>query len=353
MLQLFFFNAGNAYDEILYLSSSNVGVFKVSPQYELDVLGSVNCSGSILQNGVVYESPWNSNTAVFGSNTSVWLSNVAFVSFNAANWASNTSLWASNVTSWASNVAFVSSNAANWASNTSLWASNNTSWTSNLVSQYNVTFVTSNLVASNLNVNALSTPNSLVNIASFNLDSVARNYPPSNLTSSPQPFRNFSYGNGTYTASASVNSALPLFDNAIFSLWSSSNYFNSGNYSLTTTSTVVSGTTYLGDYVQVQTPSNVRVMNYTITSSDTLGNYPKSWIVAGSTDGTTWSTVDSITNNTSMTTNNTPYTFNVNSQVICNYLRFIFLATRSGNTVSLAELRFNGFMQTNSQKPYC
>ncbi len=54
----FFFNQGNDYDNIFYLSSSNVGLYKSNPAYQLDVAGSVNAT-SLRLNGTSITSNLN------------------------------------------------------------------------------------------------------------------------------------------------------------------------------------------------------------------------------------------------------------------------------------------------------
>ena len=96
---LSFFTGSNASatTERLRIAGSNgfVGINTQSPAYQLDVNGSMNVSGQIINTGITNISNavmFSSNTSVYGSNTSYWASNTAY-------WASNraySSVWNSS-----------------------------------------------------------------------------------------------------------------------------------------------------------------------------------------------------------------------------------------------------------------
>ncbi|KAJ3008905.1 hypothetical protein HKX48_008271 [Thoreauomyces humboldtii] len=117
-------------------------------------------------------------------------------------------------------------------------------------------------------------------------------------------FATFPYANGSYTVSLSTaaNGAYnPWKALATFSIWDPYGYmsaanYSSGVYSGTSASTLVGGVTYLGDWMQVQLPAAVVVHSYSVRprSSGNAAGAPTKWVLAGSSDGTTWSLIHSV-----------------------------------------------------------
>jgi hypothetical protein len=66
-------------------------------------------------------------------------------------------------------------------------------------------------------------------------------------------------------------------------------------------STTVSGTAYLGEYIQLQLSSAITLNSYSLTCRPLYlsSQCPNTWIIAGSTDGSTWTLIDSKTMGTS------------------------------------------------------
>lgn len=105
--------------------------------------------------------------------------------------------------------------------------------------------------------------------------------------------------NDTYIASSSSGSnpwyafgKLTYNGNASRLFQSAANYDNTGTY-IGSSSTTSSGTIYTGEWIQLQIPNPTLIGSYWINS--TQGSSPYTvWTLAGSTDGSTWTTVDAL-----------------------------------------------------------
>jgi len=90
-------------------------------------------------------------------------------------------------------------------------------------------------------------------------------------------------------------------------LQSPSTYNSAGAYT-GSVSTVSSGTTVLGEWMQIQLPYTLWVTTYNVFSGVNGGGgswaqmFPKSFYLCGSNNGTTWTTIDNRTNVTGSTT---------------------------------------------------
>lgn len=174
-------------------------------------------------------------------------------------------------------------------------------------------------------------------------------YPSAPLTTSNTVVSGVQYGAGLYFSNASSNASgayLALNKYATTgNVWvaSSATYGTSGAYAYigTLSNTVVSGTTYNGEWIQVNTPNPLTLTGYSITSSNdsNYGQTPSSWIVAG-LNGSTWIQVDSRVSNTFTSSNQTILVPVTSSNTYSSY-RFIWqnLSSSSTGIVSLAELR--------------
>lgn len=138
------------------------------------------------------------------------------------------------------------------------------------------------------------------------------------------------YGNGTYTVSATVER---LSQKAPYAFGTTS--FWQLNPYPTSRTMVVSGTTYTGEWVQLVMPSSIIVKKYSLTTTGI--NNPISWVIAGSTDGTTWYLLDY--KNFSTINVNTTYNFYISNSTSYNYYRFIYIAS-DGSYPVLYNLKF-------------
>ncbi len=90
-------------------------------------------------------------------------------------------------------------------------------------------------------------------------------------------------------------------------LQSPSTYNSAGAYT-GSVSTVTSGTTILGEWMQIQLPYTLYVTTYNVFSavgyngSTWAQMFPKSFYLCGSNNGTTWTTIDNRSNVTGSTT---------------------------------------------------
>jgi hypothetical protein len=130
------------------------------------------------------------------------------------------------------------------------------------------------------------------------------------MTIAPVSIPGTSIVSGNYTASASSifdTNRLPsyAFGNNI---WNASNYgmwhnatasYTSGAYTANTYTTTVSGTSYAGEWLQLQAPNALQLTSFSIyprqDSSLWSSRSPKNFVIAGSNDGTTWSLLHTAT----------------------------------------------------------
>jgi hypothetical protein len=139
--------------------------------------------------------------------------------------------------------------------------------------------------------------------------------------------------NNTYTATASSIGVGQQPWNAFETNRSGyfSNYLYSGGNYTGSVSTVVSETTYNGEWLQLQLPAPQALAQYTLRPNDNptfTTNMASSWVVAGSTDGTTWTLIDTQSNIT--WPNSAAKTYTVTGSAAYTYYRLIGLKTHSG-----------------------
>ena len=116
---------------------------------------------------------------------------------------------------------------------------------------------------------------------------------------------NAGYGQGTYVASASSeygagsNPAWYAFDKAS-TIWTSNLGYNTstGVYTASNVTVDVTGTAYLGEWLQIQKPSSIVLSSYSLSNrTDVASESPNTFYVLGSRDGTSWSLVNSQSKN--------------------------------------------------------
>ena len=137
--------------------------------------------------------------------------------------------------------------------------------------------------------------------------------------------------NGTYTLSQSVagsngqGPALFTRDGGT-SFWGDNMYSTNGTSTYTgTTTTTVSGSAVKGEWVQILLPVSINLTSYTLYARKLWSSrQPKGWTIAGSTNGTTWSLVDSRSNFGPFDNNGLQSTFTISTLTgPWNYFRFI------------------------------
>ena len=110
----------------------------------------------------------------------------------------------------------------------------------------------------------------------------------------------------------------------------------SGSYVVTTVAT--NGTTYYGVYAQMLAPIGVKVSHVDIRPQNTYGleRLPGIAVFVGSNDGTTWTLIRSVTNNSGAL--NTYTRYNVNATQAYKYIRIIWnKLTTAGTTTSFRD----------------
>jgi hypothetical protein len=170
----------------------------------------------------------------------------------------------------------------------------------------------------------------------YSIPFIGTKYPIGKLSSDTTTIKGSGLGNGTYNVTYSSffdNNYLGwrAFNNDTSDAYHVSNDGNNGSFwyssngvYLGTTSTIISGSSYLGEWLQIQLPNSISLTSYSLTprisNSDQMC---KNWKLAGSNDNITWTEIDSRTNITNWsnamqsfkTTINTKYTY---YRLICN-----------------------------------
>jgi len=161
-------------------------------------------------------------------------------------------------------------------------------------------------------------------------------WPPTALTSNTTVISGQLYGNGTYTASSSNGFVTNGYQEFYAFDYNPGTYYeenypagqsynNSGALiNPTFTQTTVSGATAQGEWLQIQLPTTMILRNYTfVPRIDQAQRCPRTFWIAGSNDGTTWSNVHFQTGITGYT-NPTGITFTTGSNTAAySYFRVI------------------------------
>lgn len=178
-------------------------------------------------------------------------------------------------------------------------------------------------------------------------------WPPAALRSSINNLNGLIYGNGTYIVStSSENNLVPsngwrVFDKISGSLstWTSSNSYSASTGTYTgSVSTTVSGTQYLGEWLEISLEKPVYAFTYSITSRNDSGftRSPSDFIIAGSLNaGVTWVLVDTEVG-VNWSSGQTQ-TFNITSPSSYSKYRIITTKIINGTSVSFSELKFFGY----------
>lgn len=172
-------------------------------------------------------------------------------------------------------------------------------------------------------------------------------WPPSALGSSAstgQSLTGLSYGNGTYTVSASSGTAYYGFDKNT----ASGNSWVSANS--TTSNTSYTGTYFTnsigGEWLQIQLPNNIILSSYSIFGgTSSANNLPYTWYVFASLDGAHWYQIDS--RNISPNTITTTSTYTVSGLAVPAYMYYRLVITRvngsTATTSGIGEWKLYGY----------
>jgi len=152
----------------------------------------------------------------------------------------------------------------------------------------------------------------------------------------PGPWKAFDYNTGTWWEN---NYGADPGYNLVGATGTSNAY--SGAYT-----TTVSGSSIGGEWIQLGLPTSIVLYSYSMYSRAVFSNgnrMPYQWVVAGSNDGTTWTTVDS---QTGITWTGATQTFTTSSVTAYLYFRLVVRAIQtggaSGNPVNIGQWTLNG-----------
>ena len=335
-----------------------LGVGTSSPANAIDVSGQIRASGLITgQNGLTISSGATSLQAA--NATTVTASGLITGQNGLTVSAGTTTLQAANATTVTASGLITGQNGLTVsAGTTTLQATNATSVTTPTVTVSNVSASNINaraMVVSNVTTSSLTASNLQVSFNSI----IERAYPPAAMTGNTTNISGQSYGNGSYIASAAVNTWFyattppwKVFDTVLnttttdvnnfyhvnadqggtiyaFDMFSFSApfAFNTTKYTQASyprhymTAVTSSGSiNIVGDWLQLQMPTAVPINRVSLTSRE--NNAPRmigSGFILGSTNGTTWAVIGTLTNETwnnsiaetktYTTTDSTPYSY--------------------------------------------
>ena len=175
----------------------------------------------------------------------------------------------------------------------------------------------------------------------------AGDYPPFGMTG-------FSQGGYTVTSSSQLSTtyeAWEAFDDILgsaASTWiSSSSLYSSGTY-VGSASTTVSGTSYDGEWIQLELPIKVKVSHVLIAPQhDALSRSPQSGAIAGSNDGITWYLLNAFSSVTGWASQ-VYKTFITSTTSAYKYFRVITTSTSvSDGYVTIQNIRFMGHKEND------
>ena len=174
-------------------------------------------------------------------------------------------------------------------------------------------------------------------------DSVLKEYPPVAMTANTTNIMGQTYGNGTYIARASSTWAAPSLafnKNAnSFQAWGADfgTYDpNTGAY-VGSNTTLVDGSNVSGEWLDLQTPQGLVVNSYVLRGWPQFGQgdvrSPNTFTLAGSTDGSNYTRIDTRSNITTIDTNSWTNTFTLpNNRDMFNRHRIITHIVGNSNT---------------------
>ena len=123
-------------------------------------------------------------------------------------------------------------------------------------------------------------------------------------------------------------------------------YDTNGDPTAAAADTVVDGTTTSGEWVQLKLPHKIKLSYLRLMppseGGTTLNRAPKDGVLAGSTDGTTWTAVSSWSGASYSDLQYNTFTANIDSTNSYDYLRLIVKKTGGATLTSIQELEFYG-----------
>ncbi len=311
----FLYNSTNVNNVMSGYGSIGIGKYSCN-LYKLDVNGAINAI-NFLENGKSIQQDWTRNISNLYTNRNVGIGTAVAVNaldiYNGDIYLRNGTI-KKTVSGDPSSVIYqfnenpitgtlFDSNTSSTKFNLSIYQNNNIyDSTTDMVAWYftDPSDITKNKVSDNykLSSGSFEYPPASLNVTVFTGDSIQLSY--------------LTYGNGAYTLRSSSSYLLSYtldkcFDKNITTAWYSSNnaYDSTGNYSSTVQTKYNSQQkTYLGEWLEIMLPStspyNTILKSYSLSVSSTLSTLkitPKDWILLGSSDGTTWTSIHNTSNN--------------------------------------------------------
>jgi hypothetical protein len=157
-----------------------------------------------------------------------------------------------------------------------------------------------------------------------------------------------------YSAAASVDNSGSTMYHSAWSLYNTTTGAYTGS-----TSTIISGTTYSGEWLQIQLPYAISLTDYSISCRPDYETTqaPNTWIIGGSTNGTTWVLLDSESNISNWASTLRTQNFKV-SNTSNRYTYFRIVCTVTGQASGsdraafvVSEWQLNGYRQFGTKYP--
>ena len=174
-------------------------------------------------------------------------------------------------------------------------------------------------------------------------------FPPAAMTTYATTL-NSGYGQGTYVASASTEYtpgayyAWYAFDKSSATQWGGSySYTTNVPYGGTVRTVDVNGTSYAGEWLQIQKPSSIVLSSYSILPQSGPSNTLSAWYVLGSRDGTNWFLIDQRSGAT--WTSGAYNTYQVQASQAFSYFRIVINIVSNGTGIGLPEWTLNGTIE--------
>ena len=181
-------------------------------------------------------------------------------------------------------------------------------------------------------------------VASSVSSSSGNKFPPAPMTAASTSLTGQPYGNGAYVATQSsflasdpISLGWRAFDYVPNTYHSSDSVYNTetGEHTGTTTTTV-GGVSVKGEWLQLQLPAPILLRSYVMTPRSAAlsqSRQPNSFVLAGSTDGTTWTQVDARTG-VSYASTLASTTFTVPSPTTVQYSYYRLIARVMGDSTA-------------------
>ena len=167
-------------------------------------------------------------------------------------------------------------------------------------------------------------------------------FPPNSISGSNVNLVNEKYGTGFYTTNQSSSNTggdgFYAFDNSFSTSWvSASNQYNSSGVYTGAISSILSGSSKTGEWLQISLPCKTRLNSYRITprSSDSQITAPKGFYIGGSIDGTSWTQIDSQVKTWTSTESSSNFIVSSSSNLLFyNYYRIVVNAIGTGGAAT-------------------